>query len=85
MVVMLLAGVFFFSRTMTVPGTHRPAPVQFVSLKEHPDLSYRIELNDSRYEMKIWGEEVTLLSCHVSEKSETCQAELSIGLEDKKP
>jgi len=84
-VLVIVAGLFFARTAINMPGNMGPSPIQFVSLREKPDLSYRIELNDSRYEMKIWGEEVTLLSCHVSEKSETSQAELSIGLENKKP
>lgn len=82
-VIVLAAGLFLTRSAVNMPGERKPSPVHFVSLKEKPDLSYRIELNDSKYELKIWGEEVTLLSCHVSEKSETDQAELNMGLDSK--
>ena len=83
MIIVILGTVFFLQRPDWNPSNFY-TPIDFRELGERPAADYHIELNESNYNLKLWGEEVKLLSCEIRISDGNTQAELSVDFEAKK-
>jgi hypothetical protein len=81
---LLILGAFFLLPAMQGKQGTTILPITFMELTRPPEAHYTLSLNDSAYRLKVYGEEVTLLSCDIREKDRESEAELSITFKDTK-
>lgn len=68
-ILLIAAGlIFFFNAPFFIP-VHSPTPGGSSSetITEAPAFKYNIQLNDSKYSVSLWGEEVQMLSFRLTE------------------